>query len=498
MHINNMWTNKSNCYLLFDELMALHRPPPGVANIYPEDETDEIENEAPALSGPCENSSRIIRIHQSMLELEDRLIDRTTIQPHRRFIPLQPTLCPRSTLLLAHTKKHYDNMLRTSTMLDCELQKLSEEDNDLYFCRDTFLAASLAAGGVVQCVDAVLTGYGPTRAIALVRPPGHHALANKAMGFCYFNNIAVAARHAIASGSARRVFILDWDIHHGNGIQDILYGDEDIFYLSLHRANFGRSKENLASWFYPGTGRPEQCGRGAGVGRNLNIAFPTGGMGNTEYAAAFTELVLPVLSEFDPDLIIVACGLDAAKGDLLGDCGLSPDMYYILTRSLLDTSGSDIPIVVALEGGYHLDVISSCMEATALALLDEPYTKVPPRELKLSHYWRRRGVEEILKKPPKPQSPTTLALTAIRKSARALAKTGRFSFLSGQKDLGQPCRTNCTGLIVPLCNRPVQPPLCNLKPLEEALEESSQDHHRPLENDQLPFKKRRFVWEITI
>lgn len=108
-----------------------------------------------------------------------------------RFLHLTPSFCPRSTIQLAHSSRHYDNMLKTATMTNQQLNKLSEEDNDLYYCSETFLAASLAAGGVVNCVDAVVSGTGPTRAIALVRPPGHHALHDKPMGFCYFNNCAV-------------------------------------------------------------------------------------------------------------------------------------------------------------------------------------------------------------------------------------------------------------------------------------------------------------------
>lgn len=161
---------------------------------------------------------------------------------------------------------------------------------------------------------------------------------------------------------------MDWDIHHGNGIQNLTYDDPYIFYLSIHRACFDDQK----LWFYPGTGKPSEVGEGSGVGTNLNLVWGQGGMGNEEYATAFSELVLPTLSAFQPDLILVACGLDAAKGDLLGDCGLSPDMYYIMTKSLLDQAGADIPIVMVLEGGYNINVVCKCMEKVALALLDEP------------------------------------------------------------------------------------------------------------------------------
>jgi acetoin utilization deacetylase AcuC-like enzyme len=188
-------------------------------------------------------------------------------------------------------------------------------------------------------------------------------------GFCYFNNIAVAAKHALSEGLAHRVFILDWDIHHGNGIQDLTFDEQQIFYLSIHRASFGSRKKD--TWFYPGTGRPSEIGAGEAQGTNLNIVWGEGGMGDEEYAAAFSQVVLPLLYRFKPDLILIACGFDAVQGDLIGDCGLTPEMYYSMTRSLLEHAPKT-PIVAALEGGYNLETSAHCMENVALALLDEP------------------------------------------------------------------------------------------------------------------------------
>lgn len=322
---------------------------------------------------------------QYLQQQDDSLIPKVNIRT-RRFIPLTCYPASRETIELCHTPEHYDRMKRTSVLSDKELQALAVP-NDLYFNQWAFLAACLAVGGVVECVNAVTEEQAlSTRAIALVRPPGHHALEDSPMGFCYFNNVAIAARYAIQTQRARKVFILDWDIHHGNGIQEITYDDPNIFYLSIHRAS--KSEKH---WFYPGTGDHDEVGSDSAKGTNLNIVWGLGGMGDTEYAEAFRNVVLPALHAFDPDLIIVASGLDAAKGDLLGDCGLSPAMYYAMTNSLLNTCGQDIPIVIAQEGGYNPELNADCMEAIALALLNEPWKEDPTAYEELT-FWSSKSL----------------------------------------------------------------------------------------------------------
>jgi hypothetical protein len=206
---------------------------------------------------------------------------------------------------------------------------------------------------------------------------------------------------------------------HGNGIQDLTYNVSNIFYLSIHRGN----SVNGTSTFYPGTGLHSETGESTGIGSNLNVVWGKHGMGNVEYAGAFAELVLPVLSSFNPDLIIISCGLDAAKGDLLGDCGLTPEMFYIMTESLLEAVGSDIPVVAALEGGYNLDVISKCMQAVALALLDEPFAD--NAECSLSQFWGPGALGSAKTQPNNPpkHSKEFSAIKSIRRSARALARS---------------------------------------------------------------------------
>eukprot|EP00557_Chaetoceros_sp_GSL56_P004700 CAMPEP_0176506128 /NCGR_PEP_ID=MMETSP0200_2-20121128/16868_1 /TAXON_ID=947934 /ORGANISM="Chaetoceros sp., Strain GSL56" /LENGTH=529 /DNA_ID=CAMNT_0017905739 /DNA_START=441 /DNA_END=2030 /DNA_ORIENTATION=- len=439
-------------FLLTDERMALHAPiPVSTRNTNNSMETQYLEQQQqqqpssqeeaavdhhhhdPGTSeAPYENCKRITAIHHRLLRLEYKLVSDMfpwvhtqqeesgntsstsytsnaaggalshRLQHHpqdhdyslvpkvnlrtRRFIPLACHPASRETIELCHTPEHYDKMKRTSILSEKELADIAVP-HDLYFNNWTFLAASLAVGGVVECVNAVTHEHtSSTRAIALVRPPGHHALRDRPMGFCYFNNVAVAAKHAIQTHRARKVFVLDWDIHHGNGIQDITYDDPNIFYLSIHRAS--KSEKH---WFYPGTGDHHEVGEESAKGTNLNVVWGLGGMGDTEYAEAFRNVVLSALEAFDPDLIIVACGLDAAKGDLLGDCGLSPAMYYAMTNSLLNTCGQDIPIVIAQEGGYNPELNADCMEAIALALLNEPWKEDPTAYEELT-FWSSKSL----------------------------------------------------------------------------------------------------------
>jgi len=234
----------------------------------------------------------------------------------------------------------------------------------------------------------------------------------------------VAAKHALVTGRAHRVFILDWDIHHGNGIQDLTYQDPSIFYCSIHRG--GSAKDT--QYFYPGTGRPTEVGC---AGTNLNIAWGQGGMGDEEYRQAFTTLILPVLQHFKPDLILVACGLDAVKGDFLGDCGLSRDMYYHMTRMLMDAMPGT-PLVMALEGGYNMTESAACMERIAMALLDDPLPPPPPPEeddvkqgkqgKKMKKALKRRRSTAAVE--DEHQAILAAALRSIQRSSKALQQGG--------------------------------------------------------------------------
>ena len=249
------------------------------------------------------------------------------------------------------------------------------------------------------------------------------------------------------------------DVQHGNGVQELTYDDPNIFYLSIHRASHKKY-----GWFYPGTGRYDETGSNSGVGTNVNIALKQGGMANREYAAAFCELVLPVMETFQPDLVLIACGADAAKGDLLGDCGLTPDMYYIMTKSIMETAGIDTPLVTILEGGYNLPVLSDCLQAVNLAMLDEPFEKfvsvqkekinaentdVPSNSWGGEHYWslsrfwspeEKMDLEGARINHPE-KGRTKRAMLAIHRAARALAfsqsRQGAYNCI--QRPMGYVC-----------------------------------------------------------
>ncbi|ABG03452.1 histone deacetylase superfamily [Rubrobacter xylanophilus DSM 9941] len=212
-------------------------------------------------------------------------------------------------------------------------------------------AALLAAGAAAGAAEAALSG---AASFALVRPPGHHAGRGRAMGFCLINNAAVAAAHARALG-ARRVAVLDWDVHHGNGTQEIFYAAGDVLYLSVHRGGL----------FYPGTGHPEEVGAGPGKGFTVNVPLPAGS-GEGGYAAAFGGVLLPVLEEFAPELVVVSAGYDAHASDPLGGMRLEAGSFgrFAAAVASLARRASGTPPAFVLEGGYEAGALTACVAAT--------------------------------------------------------------------------------------------------------------------------------------
>nr|XP_040124074.1 histone deacetylase 4 isoform X2 [Ictidomys tridecemlineatus] len=236
-------------------------------------------------------------------------------------------------------------------------------------------AARLAVGCVVELVFKVATGE-LKNGFAVVRPPGHHAEESTPMGFCYFNSVAVAARLLQQRLSVSKILIVDWDVHHGNGTQQAFYSDPSVLYVSLHRYDDGN--------FFPGSGAPDEVGTGPGVGFNVNMAF-TGGldppMGDTEYLAAFRTVVMPIASEFAPDMVLVSSGFDAVEGHPtpLGGYTLSAKCFGYLTKQLMGLAGGRV--VLALEGGHDLTAICDASEACVSALLGNELEPLPEKVL---------------------------------------------------------------------------------------------------------------------
>ncbi|XP_077979198.1 histone deacetylase 4-like isoform X2 [Glandiceps talaboti] len=233
--------------------------------------------------------------------------------------------------------------------------------NDLH----TSSAARMATGCVIELAFKVAAGE-LKNGIAVVRPPGHHAEPNQAMGFCFFNSIAITAKQLRQKLKLDKIMILDWDVHHGNSTQKIFYEDPHVLYISMHRHDDGN--------FFPGTGAPDECGGGAGVGFNVNLAFCGGvepPMGDAEYMAAFRTIVMPIAREFSPDVVLVSAGFDAALGHPapLGGYQVTPACFGWMTRKLMTLAGGRV--VLALEGGYDLAAICDCSEACSLSLLGD-------------------------------------------------------------------------------------------------------------------------------
>ena len=227
-------------------------------------------------------------------------------------------------------------------------------DPDTAMSAHSLEAAQRAAGAVCAAVDALIDGK-CARAFCAVRPPGHHATRDTAMGFCLFNNVAVGAAHALARG-IERVAIVDFDVHHGNGTQDIFWNDPRVLYASTHQ------------WpLYPGTGRPEETG----AGNIVNVPLPRGAAG-AEFRAAFNGIILPRLRAFAPQLLLISAGFDAHRLDPLADLNLVADDYAWATRELVAVAHdtADGRVISSLEGGYSLQALRESVAAHVNALLD--------------------------------------------------------------------------------------------------------------------------------
>ncbi|CAN5565723.1 histone deacetylase [soil metagenome] len=296
----------------------------------------DTETSGHDLSGHPENLQRLLSVEDHLASLgllEDRPI-----------VPL--CLAEPGSIEAVHSPRLLDTLI--------EKAEFSGEwiDPDTYLCKDSVTVALRAAGAAVAAVDAVVQAVVP-RAFALVRPPGHHATPDRSMGFCLLNNVAIAAARALEIG-LQRVAIVDWDVHHGNGTQDIFYSRADVRVCSMHQYPF-----------YPGTGRESERGDGAGDGHNLNVPM-SAGAGDSEYLSAIDSLIIPWVEAYEPELILVSAGYDAHVDDPLAGMRVTDRGFAAIAERIRDLANrvADGRLVAVLEGGYDPDALARSVAST--------------------------------------------------------------------------------------------------------------------------------------
>jgi acetoin utilization deacetylase AcuC-like enzyme len=276
---------------------------------------------------------RVDRMHAINAELE-----------RRDWLGFERREAPRASeeqLLAVHSRDHVDAVRETSA-------RAGAFDLDTPTSEGSWEAALHAAGGACALVEALLGG-GERAGFSLLRPPGHHAERERAMGFCLLANLSVGARHALDSLGAERIFVLDWDVHHGNGTNAIFHESREVLFASIHQ-----------SPFYPGTGPLSDAGAGEGEGFSINLPVPAGS-GEDVFCGLVEHVVLPAARSFEPDLVLVSAGYDAHRDDPVGGCSLETSSFGELTRQVL-TLGK--PVGCVLEGGYDLDALAASVAET--------------------------------------------------------------------------------------------------------------------------------------
>ncbi len=265
----------------------------------------------------------------------------------------EATAADRGQIGRVHTERHIDTIERICS------EGGGMIDNDTVAVPASWEAALHAAGAAGEAAERLLSGEGEF-AFCGMRPPGHHAESDRAMGFCLFNSIAVGAAHAIAETSAERVLILDWDVHHGNGTAEIFAARNDVLYASIHQ-----------SPLYPGTGHPREIGSGAGEGFTVNLPVAAGADGEL-FAALCQHVIVPIARQFEPDLLAISAGFDAHADDPLADCLLRDADYATMAAGFRDL-GRELgaPVLVCLEGGYDLEALAGSALACVRGLSEE-------------------------------------------------------------------------------------------------------------------------------
>uniref|UniRef100_A0A452ZG74 histone deacetylase n=6 Tax=Aegilops tauschii subsp. strangulata TaxID=200361 RepID=A0A452ZG74_AEGTS len=299
-----------------------------------------------------------------------------------RCVGMRAKVAKEKYIASVHARKHVDLIRKISSKDSSDLKKTAKKFDSVYFSKGSSESAFLAAGSVIEVAEKVAAGE-LSSAIALVRPPGHHAEHSKPMGFCLFNNVAIAANYLLNERpdlGINKILIVDWDVHHGNGTQNMFYSDPRVLFFSVHRYDYGR--------FYPYEADASHVfiGDETGRGYNINVPWEHAKCGDADYVAAWDHVLLPVAEAFDPDIILLSAGFDAARGDHMGDCCITPNGYALLLTKLLGFAKGRI--VMALEGGYNPESIANSVCACAKVLLGDKFTLNSPEMQPFESTWR--------------------------------------------------------------------------------------------------------------
>ncbi|KAM4572812.1 polyamine deacetylase HDAC10 isoform 1-T1 [Odontesthes bonariensis] len=285
-----------------------------------------------------------------------------------RCIPIPVREATEADILLVHSEEYLEAVKKTPYMTLEDLKEFTLQYGDVYFHPNIYHCAKLAVGSALQLLDSVMTGK-VRNGMALVRPPGHHSMRSAASGFCVFNNVAIAARYAKQKYGLKRILIVDWDIHHGQGVQHCFEDDPSVLYFSWHRYEHQKFWPNLRESDYDNVGKEN------GAGYNINVPWNKVGMENGDYLSVFCHVLLPVAYEFCPDLVLVCAGFDSAIGDPEGEMCATPDIFAHLTHLLMNLAGGKLCCV--LEGGYNLTSLPQSVCQTVQTLLGDPPPRLP-------------------------------------------------------------------------------------------------------------------------
>lgn len=278
--------------------------------------------------------------------------------PHTswKYVEIEPREARHDEIAYVHTLSYIDHIASTAGKTCVFL------DPDTIASAQTYEIAKLAVGGLCNAIDAVMT-TDVDNAFAFVRPPGHHAGPGNSAGFCVFNNVAIGAMHAMKKHGLKKILIVDWDLHHGNGTQKIFYSDRQVLYFSTHQ-----------SPFYPGTGGEHEIGEGRGLGYTVNVPLRHGAVNGT-FVSAFRNILEPIALKFKPELILVSAGFDTSYQDPLGGMRVTPEGFAAMVRILLNIADTCCAgrVVAVLEGGYHVMGLTRSVKATLEEMFDETH-----------------------------------------------------------------------------------------------------------------------------